>query len=43
MTEEELRDMRYDMQEENDALDLDGYGDGDEGEDDAYMPESEMD
>lgn len=43
MTLDEIKDMKYDMQEENDALDLDGYGDGDEDEDDAYMPESEMD
>ena len=31
------------MQEQFDSLDLDGYGDGDEGDEDAYMPESEMD
>ena len=43
MTEDEIKDMKYDMQEENDALDLDGYGNGDDDEDDAYMPESEMD
>ena len=38
-TEEEIRDMKYDMQEEFDALDLDGYDD----EDDPYMPESQYD
>ena len=43
MTEDEIKEMRYDMQEENDALDLDGYGNGDEDDEDAYMPESEMD
>lgn len=43
MTEEEVKEMQYDMQEQFDALDLDGYGDGDTDDEDAYMPESEMD
>jgi len=43
MTNDELKEMQYDMQEQFDSLDLDGYGDGDEGDEDAYMPESEMD
>ena len=43
MTNDEFKEMQYDMQEQFDSLDLDGYGDGDEGDEDAYMPESEMD
>ena len=43
MTEDEIKEMKYDMQEEFDSLDLDGYGNGDEDDEDAYMPESELD
>jgi len=43
MTEDEVKEMKYDMQEQFDSLDLDGYGDGDTDDEDAYMPESEMD